>query len=200
MKRFSKKELFEIRNLIPIQQLMEDLQIPSIRENKIFRFLCPICKGYSTAIKHETNLGRCFSCNKNFNTIDIAIKIRTTNFVDNVKYLKKYLSSYQARLANKSKQSSNNEPLHKKYNWPKEHSWQKEINFIESPESKNDSPTKLSKILQNIIKPEPKMNSDENLNWSAYCRSNDKRLSIIEQKLALALNMLDKLQNKTLKN
>ena len=32
------------------------------------------------------------------------------------------------------------------------------------------------------------------------CRSNDKRLFIIEQKLALALNMLDKLENTNLKN
>ncbi|KPA18423.1 DnaG5 [Candidatus Magnetomorum sp. HK-1] len=191
MKRFSKIELFEIRNLIPMQQLMEDLQILSIQENKIFRFLCPICKGYNTSINHETNLGRCFNCNKNFNTIDITIKIRTTNFVDTVKYLKKYLSHYQTRLA---KQNTNIEPLHK------EHTWQKEINFKKSPESKNDSPIKLSKILQNIIKPEQKINSNENLNWSEYCRSNDKRLFIIEQKVALALNMLDKLQNKTLKN
>ncbi|ETR67101.1 MAG: hypothetical protein OMM_05322 [Candidatus Magnetoglobus multicellularis str. Araruama] len=191
MKRFSKKELFEIRNLIPIQLLMKDLQIPFIQENNIFRFLCPICKGYNTSIKHETNLGRCFNCNKNFNTIDITIKIRAANFVDSVKYLKKYLSSYQTRVANKSTQITNIEP---------EQSWQKESNFIKSPESRTDSPTKISKIIQNIMKPEPKMNSDKNMRWSEYCRSNDKRLFIIEQKLALALNMLDKLENKNLKN
>jgi hypothetical protein len=191
MKRFSKKELFEIRNLIPIQQLLEDLQIPSMQENRIFRFLCPICKSYNTSIKYEENLGRCFNCNKNFNTIDITIEIRTTNFVNTVKYLKKYLSSYQARL---TKQKTNIEPLHKGHNC------QKEIIFKKNPASKNDSPTKISKIIQNIIKPEQKIHSDENLNWSEYCRSNDKRLFIIEQKVDLALNMLDKLKNNPLKN
>ena len=55
MKRFSKKELFEIRNYIPIQNLIKDLNIPSINENNIFRFLCPICNGYNTSIKYDTN-------------------------------------------------------------------------------------------------------------------------------------------------
>jgi len=111
MKIFSKKELFEIRNFIPIQNLMKDLQIPSIIENDVLRFLCPICKGYNISIKYDTNLARCFNCNENFNTIEIAMKIRPTGFVDNIKFLKQYISDHQTN----SKQMLNNEFSHSGY-------------------------------------------------------------------------------------
>ena len=191
MKRFSKKDLFELRNLIPIQQLIGDLQVPFIYENNVFRFLCPMCKGYNTSIKYDKNLGRCFNCKKNFNTIDIAIKIRTTDFVDNVKYLKKYLSDYQARSTSHSNQNANIKSQNNKHTWHSGFNFDKQTN----PRVKNAYPIKLSEIVSNIIKPDQKNNSDEELDWSDYCRSNNRRLSIIEKQFKLIFQLLDELRN-----
>jgi len=177
MKRFSKKELFEIRNFIPIQDLMKDLQIPSIIENDIFRFLCPICNGYNTSIKYDTNLARCFNCNENFNTIEIAMKIRKTGFVDNIKFLKQYISDHQTN----SKQMLSNESSHSKYKC--QTGAEKKIQH-----RSNSDLIHIGKILQqSIIKNDQNNHSDSKFNWSEYCRANDRRISIIEQKIEIIL-------------
>ena len=184
MKRFSKKELFEIRNYIPIQNLIKDLNIPSINENNIFRFLCPICNGYNTSIKYDTNLARCFNCCVNFNTIEIAMKVRTPDFVDNVKFLKQYLNDYNT--------DSNNQ-LHKKANIQFFfNKCQTEENVQSRP--KNDLPVHIGKIFhQDKIEQNQESYLDDQFNWSDYCRSNDRRISIIEKKVELVLNELDAL-------
>ncbi len=64
-KRFSSHELFELRNAIPITQLIgEELQIPSKISEGVFRFLCPVCHEFQTATHPVTNLARCFRCEK----------------------------------------------------------------------------------------------------------------------------------------
>ena len=92
MTRVSKQELYRLRNEIRIDRLITDLlSIPSKTIDGRFRFCCPLCKAYDTAIKTETNLARCFSCKKNFNTIDLTMLIRKLDFVDSVGFLRQCL-------------------------------------------------------------------------------------------------------------
>lgn len=87
--RFSSRELFELRNNIPVDRLIKDhLQIPSKIRDGYFRFLCPLCNEFQTAVNPATNLARCFRCEKNFNTIDLVMKIKGYGFRDSVLFLK----------------------------------------------------------------------------------------------------------------
>lgn len=90
--RFSSRELFELRNNIPVDMLIRDqLQIPSKISDDLFRFLCPVCNEFQTAVNSATNLARCFRCEKNFNTIDLVMKVEGYGFKDSVLFLKKLL-------------------------------------------------------------------------------------------------------------
>ena len=87
-KCFSSQKLYKLRNLIPIDVLVEkELAIPSKISEGFLRFLCPLCNEFQTAVNPKTNLGRCFRCEKNFNTIDMVMAWHKTGFVDSVKYL-----------------------------------------------------------------------------------------------------------------
>lgn len=93
-RRFSSRELYSLRNFIPIDKLIEvELGVPSKISEGYFRFLCPACNGFQTATNPLTNLARCFHCEKNFNTIDMVMAFRGTDFVETVKYLKPLLSN-----------------------------------------------------------------------------------------------------------
>ena len=92
-RRFSAQELFELRNSIPINVLIEDLfLIPCKTSEGYFRFLCPVCNGYRTATKGSTNLARCFRCEKNFNAIDLTMAVKATGFIESVNFLKDVLN------------------------------------------------------------------------------------------------------------
>ena len=96
MRRFTSNELYMIRNLIPIRQVIEDiLAIPSKDIEGVFRFVCPCCYESNTAVNPKTNLCRCFLCERNFNTIDIVMTDRKLSFVDAVACLR---SRYQTML------------------------------------------------------------------------------------------------------
>lgn len=85
---FSSSQLYAVRNQINIQRLIEKkLDIPFRVIKGCFRFLCPLCNGFDTAVSPMTNLARCFSCEKNFNTIDLVMVVRQINFVDSVRFL-----------------------------------------------------------------------------------------------------------------
>lgn len=85
---FSSQQLYVLRNEIDIQMLIEKtLHIPCRMTEGCFRFLCPLCNGYDTAVNPKTNLARCFRCEKNFNTIDLVMLIRQADFVQSVKFL-----------------------------------------------------------------------------------------------------------------
>jgi hypothetical protein len=87
--RFSSRELFELRNNIPVDTLIRDhLQVPSKIRDGLFRFLCPLCNEFQTAVNPATNLARCFRCEKNFNTIDLVMEIKGYSFRDSVLFLK----------------------------------------------------------------------------------------------------------------
>ena len=87
--QFSSEELTALRNQIPIRHLIERLLgIPSKEIEGVFRFLCPKCREFQTAVNPKTNLSRCFRCQENFNTIELVMKDRQLNFVQSVKFLK----------------------------------------------------------------------------------------------------------------
>ena len=97
--RFSSRELFELRNNIPVDILiMDHLQIPSKIRDGYFRFLCPVCNEFQTAVNPATNLARCFRCEKNFNTIDLVMKIKGYGFRDSVRFLKQITTAPSSQL------------------------------------------------------------------------------------------------------
>jgi DNA primase len=91
-RRFSAQELFELRNDIPVNDLIQDhLRMVAKRREGQLRFLCPICNEFNTATKQATNLARCFRCERNFNTIDLVMIVNGSDFVESVRYLKRLL-------------------------------------------------------------------------------------------------------------
>ena len=91
-KRFSSRELFELRNNIPMEMLIKDsLQLPSKISEGVFRFLCPVCNELQTGINPATNLARCFRCEKNFNTIDLVMLVKKMGFKESVLFLQNLL-------------------------------------------------------------------------------------------------------------
>lgn len=85
---FSNQQLYALRNDIDVRMLIEKtLRIPCRVSGGCFRFLCPLCNGFDTAVNPKTNLARCFQCKKNFNTIDLVMLIRHANFVQSVRFL-----------------------------------------------------------------------------------------------------------------
>ena len=93
-RRFSAEELFELRNSIPINTVIEELlALPSKTTEGLFRFLCPICHEFQTATNPRTNLARCFVCRKNFNPIDLVMLVKKAGFIESVTYLKTVLDN-----------------------------------------------------------------------------------------------------------
>ena len=85
---FSSSMLYALRNEIGVQMLIEKtLHIPCRVTKGCFRFLCPLCNRFDTAVNPKTNLARCFHCEKNFNTIDLVMAVRQADFVNSVKFL-----------------------------------------------------------------------------------------------------------------
>jgi len=92
--RFSSEELYELRNRVPMDLLIKRvLRIPSKEREGYVRFLCPLCNEFDTAINPKTNMGRCFRCGKNFNTIEMVMIEKKMGFVESVRFLKKYNES-----------------------------------------------------------------------------------------------------------
>ena len=93
-KRFSSQELYKLRNDIPVDALIKNaLDIPWRNTQGCFRFLCPRCHLFNTAVNPATNLARCFRCDKNFNTIDLVMLITQSDFVKSIRFLKDYQKS-----------------------------------------------------------------------------------------------------------
>ena len=92
-KYFTRKLLYRLRNEISIPDLLVRLQWPHKYREGRFVFLCPMCNEFLAAINPRTNLTRCFSCERNFNPIDLAMVIQDVDFVDAVHDLEPYLPS-----------------------------------------------------------------------------------------------------------
>lgn len=86
--RYSKAVLRKLRNDIPIDRVIADiLNQPNKVSEGYFRFLCPVCSEFMTAVNPKTNLARCFSCQKNFNPIDMVMAVKTYGFIQAADYL-----------------------------------------------------------------------------------------------------------------
>ena len=87
-RRFPSSQLYALRNEIKVQKLIEKtLHIPCRETKGCFRFLCPLCNGFDTAVNPKTNLARCFRCEQNFNTIDLVMLVRQVDFIRSAKFL-----------------------------------------------------------------------------------------------------------------
>jgi hypothetical protein len=87
-KHYAKQALRKLRNNIPIAILIADiLELPHKAADGYFRFLCPLCGGFDTATNPKTNLARCFTCQRNFNTIDLAMTVKRESFREAVQFL-----------------------------------------------------------------------------------------------------------------
>ena len=91
-KFFSRQLLYRLRNEIPVQRLLNDLDWPHKQRDERFCFLCPQCGEFLTAINPRTNLGRCFACETNFNPIDLVMLIKDSDFITAVQFLEAHLS------------------------------------------------------------------------------------------------------------
>ena len=87
MNPFTKQQLFVVRNEIDIDWLITDKLNLERQFNGMWRFCCPLCQDFNTATQRKTNLSRCFSCQKNFNTIDLVIYSKKINFIPSVNFL-----------------------------------------------------------------------------------------------------------------
>ena len=86
--QYTRDELFVLRNHVPVDSLIKQLGIPSKMSEGCFRFSCPICREFDTGVNPATNLARCFRCEKNYNTIDLVILVKKSDFIHSVKFLK----------------------------------------------------------------------------------------------------------------
>ena len=92
---FSPQFLRSLRNDVPIDRLIADvLDIPHKHSEGYFRFLCPLCSEFNTAVNPKTNLARCFRCKKNFNTIDIIMADSNSSFLNAANLLKSLLPRF----------------------------------------------------------------------------------------------------------
>jgi DNA primase len=97
----SKPHLRELRNRIEIIPLIaEVLELLSKTQDGRFRFLCPLCHDFDTAVNPATNLARCFRCQRNFNPIDIVMTVKRYSFMQAVHYLQPILEQVLARAHN----------------------------------------------------------------------------------------------------
>ncbi len=92
-KYFTHELLYRLRNEIAIPDLLARLDWPHKRREGRFVFLCPLCGEFLTAINPRTNLARCFTCERNFNPIDLVMVIKDVDFVTAVHYLEPSLPS-----------------------------------------------------------------------------------------------------------
>jgi len=97
MNAYTKKQLFQVRNEIDIDWLINEKLNIERQFNSAWRFRCPLCQGLNTATQKKTNLARCFSCQKNFNTIDLVIYSKKINFVPSVRFLLSLLDNKTPR-------------------------------------------------------------------------------------------------------
>jgi DNA primase len=92
MTPITKPYLRRLRNQVDLRRLMiEVLDLEHRHTGGRFRFLCPQCQEFNTAVNPATNLGRCFTCLKNFNPIDLVILVKHYDFLQAVDFLDRFL-------------------------------------------------------------------------------------------------------------
>lgn len=100
----SKPHLRELRNRIEIIPLIADvLEIITKTHDGRFRFMCPLCHDFDTAVNTNTNLARCFRCERNFNPIDMVMSVKRYTFIQAVRFLEPVLHHVVAHTENKAR-------------------------------------------------------------------------------------------------
>jgi len=98
----SKNHLRELRNRIEMIPLIaEVLELIYKTHDGRFRFMCPLCHDFDTAVNPATNLARCFRCQRNFNPIDMVMTVKRYSFMQAVRYLQPILEHVRARARNR---------------------------------------------------------------------------------------------------
>jgi len=100
----SKKHLRELRNRIEIIPIIADvLEIIYKTHDGRFRFMCPLCHDFDTAVNTDTNLARCFRCKRNFNPIDMVMTVKHYSFMQAVRFLEPILQHVIAHAENNTR-------------------------------------------------------------------------------------------------
>jgi hypothetical protein len=86
-RRFTDKQLWRLRNELPLPPLLRRLRWPHRRRRGQLVFLCPRCGESRSDLNPQENLVRCFHCETNFNPIDFTMAARECDFVQAVHYL-----------------------------------------------------------------------------------------------------------------
>ena len=91
-RRFSSDFLYRIRNEVPLAYLLRHvLRHPCKNAEGYDRFVCPVCWDYNAAINPKNNLGRCFRCRQNFNSIEFVMILKQLDFPKAVYFLQNFL-------------------------------------------------------------------------------------------------------------
>ncbi len=86
-RRFTDKQLWRLRNELPLPPLLRRLRWPHRRRDGQLVFLCPRCGESRSDLNPQENLVRCFHCETNFNPIDFTMAARNCDFLHAVHYL-----------------------------------------------------------------------------------------------------------------
>ena len=86
-RRFTDRQLWQLRNEIPFPPLLQRLRWPHKRRDGQLVFVCPNCGESQSDLNPQENLVRCFHCQTNFNPIDFTMAARDCDFVEAVEYL-----------------------------------------------------------------------------------------------------------------
>lgn len=99
----TKDHLRQLRNRIEIISLIVDvLEIIFKTHDGRFRFMCPLCRDFDTAVNTDTNLARCFRCKRNFNPIDMTMAVKRYSFIQAVRFLEPILEHVLAHAENRN--------------------------------------------------------------------------------------------------
>jgi|APSaa5957512622_1039677.scaffolds.fasta_scaffold146252_1 hypothetical protein len=90
-------ELRRLRNDIPIRDVVYALKVPWKMDDQLCRFKCPNCGSLDTSLHPKENLGRCFSCQRNFNPIDLVSTHLGVGFRGAVDWLQRLFNIMQSK-------------------------------------------------------------------------------------------------------
>ena len=179
--RFTNHQLYTLRNDIAIDGLIEKaLSIPSRIAEGYFRFLCPLCKQFNTAVNPETNLARCFRCEKNFNTIDLVMIIRKLDFVESVRFLQDYHKSASVSQSDDYRKAATGSDAHDG----------SQMKCADRSKHSNNSPVHIGNILDRMA-PSKRERMPPGCNRPAQQNVVNDRISRLEQKVDRLFHQID---------
>ncbi len=86
--KISGLELRAFRNDLSTREVLFALRIPWKMDDMKLRFVCPDCKSLDASLHPTVNMGRCFACRRNYNTIDLVMSQRKCGFKTAVEWLR----------------------------------------------------------------------------------------------------------------